>query len=108
MSTYGLRGPFVDFIFTGVRLCVDQTLENATGAGALPWTWPVNEQVLDIVHKGVYAFITGYVSLYLVLFLVHLTLLRDVLMRDSCVIGGCSEMRKESRMLSTNDLVGEL
>jgi hypothetical protein len=62
MSVYGMRGPFVDFIFTGMRLSVDQTLENWTGAGALPWTWPVSEQVIDILHKGVFAFVTGYVS----------------------------------------------
>lgn len=23
-------------------------------------TWPVNEQIIDIVHKTVYAFVTGY------------------------------------------------
>lgn len=57
-----MRGPFVDFIFTGVRLLTDQTLENWTGAGALPWTWPINEQIIDIIHKGIYAFATGFVS----------------------------------------------
>lgn len=36
-SFYGLRGPFVDFMFTGVRLFIDQTLENWTGVGAPPW-----------------------------------------------------------------------
>jgi hypothetical protein len=61
-SAFGFRGPFVDFIFTGVRLSVDQTLENWTGAGAPPWTWPVSEQVLDIVHKTVFAMVTGYVG----------------------------------------------
>lgn len=40
MSYYGVRGPFADFIFTCMRLCVDQTLENATGVGALPWQGP--------------------------------------------------------------------
>lgn len=37
MSAYGLRGPFCDFMFIGVRLCIDQTLENWTGVGDLPW-----------------------------------------------------------------------
>jgi hypothetical protein len=23
-------------------------------------TWPVNEQVIDILHKAVFAFVTGY------------------------------------------------
>lgn len=36
-SFYGVRGPFADFMFTGVRLGIDQTLENWTGVGALPW-----------------------------------------------------------------------
>jgi hypothetical protein len=62
MSVYGIRGPFTDFLFTGIRLANDQTLENWTGAGAPPWTWPVWEQVIDILHKGVFAFATGFVS----------------------------------------------
>ncbi|KAK4668305.1 uncharacterized protein QC763_000550 [Podospora pseudopauciseta] len=56
----GMRGPFTDFMFMGVRLLIDQTLENWTGVGALPWTWPVDEQVVDLLHKGVFAFATGY------------------------------------------------
>ncbi|CBF76068.1 hypothetical protein BDV09DRAFT_200011 [Aspergillus tetrazonus] len=60
MSANGIRGPFSDFMFISVRLMIDQTLENWTGVGALPWTWPVNEQVIDILHKAVFAFVTGY------------------------------------------------
>jgi hypothetical protein len=37
MTCYGLRGPFSDFMFTGIRLLIDQTLENWTGVGAPPW-----------------------------------------------------------------------
>jgi hypothetical protein len=59
MSSKGLGGPVGSFLFLNLRLLNDQTLENATGAGALPWTWPVNEQVIDLLHKGVYAFTTG-------------------------------------------------
>ncbi|KAL4902107.1 hypothetical protein BDW74DRAFT_181270 [Aspergillus multicolor] len=62
MSANGVRGPFADFMFISVRLLIDQTLENWMGVGALPWTWPVNEQVIDIVHKAVYAFATGYLT----------------------------------------------
>jgi hypothetical protein len=47
---------------TVVRLAVDQTLENATGRGAPPSTWPVGEQVVDVAHKAVYSIITGLVS----------------------------------------------
>jgi hypothetical protein len=62
MSYTGVRGPFADFIFMGVRLMTDQTLENWTGVGSLPWTWPVNEQVTDLLHKFVFAFVTGYLT----------------------------------------------
>ncbi|WEW59913.1 hypothetical protein PRK78_005395 [Emydomyces testavorans] len=37
MGANGIRGPFADFMFTAVRLVIDQTLENWTGVGALPW-----------------------------------------------------------------------
>jgi hypothetical protein len=62
MAKKGIRGPFGSFIFCNMRLLNDQILENATGAGAPPWTWPVDEQVLDLVHKAVYAFTTGAVA----------------------------------------------
>ncbi|KAI9878173.1 MAG: hypothetical protein M1830_001710 [Pleopsidium flavum] len=61
MSLWGIRGPMADFMFTGLRILTDQTLENWTGVGALPWTWPVQEQVIDIIHKAIYAYTTGYV-----------------------------------------------
>lgn len=62
MAERGVRGPVGSFLFLNVRLLNDQTLENATGVGAPPWTWPVDEQVLDLVHKAVYAFVTGAVA----------------------------------------------
>ncbi|KAK0668105.1 hypothetical protein QBC41DRAFT_365785 [Cercophora samala] len=58
--SFGMRGPFTDFMFMGLRLLIDQTLENWTGVGALPWTWPVDEQVVDLLHKGIFGFVTGY------------------------------------------------
>ncbi|KAK5313307.1 hypothetical protein LTR70_007716 [Exophiala xenobiotica] len=67
MSYYGLVGPFGSYMFMGVRLLIDQTLENWTGVGALPWTWPVNEQIVDLLHKGVFAAVTGYVADRLIL-----------------------------------------
>lgn len=36
-SYCGFRGPFTDFMFVGLRLAIDQTLENWTGVGAPPW-----------------------------------------------------------------------
>ena len=47
MSNNGIRGPFADFMFIGVRLMIDQTLENVTGVGALPWL---------VVHASVPSF----------------------------------------------------
>ena len=58
----GIDGPFGSFVFWNLRLAADQTLENATGAGCPPWTWPRSEQVIDIAHKGIYAFATGAVA----------------------------------------------
>lgn len=59
MAEAGYRGPVGSFLFLNLRLINDQTLENATGVGAPPWTWPVDEQVIDLTHKAVYAFATG-------------------------------------------------
>ena len=61
MAARGIRGPVGSFLFMNLRLLNDQVLENATGAGALPWTWPRDEQVIDLVHKGIYAFTTGWI-----------------------------------------------
>jgi hypothetical protein len=62
MAERGVGGPVGSFLFWNLRLLADQTLENATGVGAPPWTWPTDEQVIDITHKGVYAFTTGIVA----------------------------------------------
>lgn len=43
-------------------MIADQTLENVTGRGAPPWTWPRRELVVDVLHKAVYAFVTGAVA----------------------------------------------
>ena len=42
-----------------LRLSIDQTLENASGVGAPPWTWPRDELLVDVFHKAVYSFTTG-------------------------------------------------
>lgn len=61
MAERGIRGPVGSFLFLNVRLLNDQSLENATGVGAPPWTWPVDEQFIDLAAKAVYAFTTGAV-----------------------------------------------
>jgi hypothetical protein len=58
----GLRGPVMNGWHTVVRLAFDQTVENATGAGAPPPTWPVAEQLVDVLHKAVYSTVTGMVA----------------------------------------------
>lgn len=62
MAKNGFRGPVGSFLFMNLRLINDQTLENATGVGSLPWTWPKDEQTIDLIHKGIYAFVTGAVA----------------------------------------------
>ena len=62
MSASNLRGPLASLMFSEIRLSIDQTLENATGVGAPPWTWPRDELLIDVLHKGVYALATGAVS----------------------------------------------
>jgi len=55
----GLRGPGVNLWHTVTRLAFDQTVENLTGVGAPPHSWPVQEQLVDVVHKAVYSTVTG-------------------------------------------------
>ncbi|WP_019819387.1 hypothetical protein [Saccharomonospora saliphila] len=62
MAGAGLRGPWASLLFFAVRLTNDQTLENATGVGAPPWTWPRDELAVDLAHKAVYAAVTGAVA----------------------------------------------
>jgi hypothetical protein len=62
MAEGGLRGWRASAVFTVIRLSTDQTLENVTGQGAPPWTWPRRELIVDVLHKTVYAFVTGLVA----------------------------------------------
>jgi hypothetical protein len=62
MSAANLRGPTASFLHAWVRLAIDQTLENRTGVGAPPPSWPRDELVIDVAHKAVYAFATGAVA----------------------------------------------
>ena len=62
MARANLRGPLASLMHSSLRLSVDQTLENATGVGAPPWTWPRDELVIDLLHKEVYAQVTGAIA----------------------------------------------
>ena len=66
MAERGVRGPVGSFLHLNLRLLNDQSLENLTGVGAPPWTWPYDEQAVDLLHKAVYAFATGAVVDYLI------------------------------------------
>jgi hypothetical protein len=62
MSQAGMRGPYATFIHLAARVCTDQSLENMVDRSSAPWTWPYDEQVLDMAHKGAYAIITGMIT----------------------------------------------
>ncbi|NIJ10953.1 hypothetical protein FHU38_001297 [Saccharomonospora amisosensis] len=62
MAHAGLRGASSSAQFAVVRLTNDQILENATGVGAPPPTWPRTELVVDLLHKTSYGFATGLVA----------------------------------------------
>ncbi|MEU8347935.1 hypothetical protein AB0C74_40110 [Spirillospora sp. NPDC048832] len=62
MAHAGLRGALPSTQFTVVRLTTDQILENTTGVGAPPQTWPRLELAVDLLHKAVYAFAAGAVA----------------------------------------------
>lgn len=61
-AAVGMRGPRAHAAHLAVRLATDQTLENTTGVGAPPHTWPWTEQVVDVGHKAVYSLVTGLVA----------------------------------------------
>jgi len=58
-ASTGLRGPVASSAHTLGRLMTDQTIENATGVGAPPQTWPRPELAVDVLNKAVYSFVTG-------------------------------------------------
>jgi hypothetical protein len=58
----GIRGIHANIWHTVVRLGFDQTLENATGAGAPPSTWPTSEKIVDVLHKAVFSTVTGVIA----------------------------------------------
>jgi hypothetical protein len=62
MAHAGLRGPVASTKFAVVRLANDQILENLTGVGAPPQTWPRAELAADLLHKTTYALVTGLVA----------------------------------------------
>lgn len=62
MAERGRRGARGSALHTAVRLATDQTLENASGVGSPPWTWPRHQLAIDVAHKAVYGWVTGWVA----------------------------------------------
>jgi hypothetical protein len=62
MAAANLRGPGAALMHTPLRLTWDQTLENLTGVGAPPWTWPRDELLIDVTHKALFSLATGAVA----------------------------------------------
>jgi hypothetical protein len=58
----GIRGWSANLHHAAVRLAFDQTLENATGVGAPPTTWPPREVAIDLTQKTIYSIATGVVA----------------------------------------------
>jgi hypothetical protein len=61
-SVTGLRGAPMSLLHAALRLSFDQTLENTTGMGAPPMTWPAKERLADTTEKVVYSLVTGVVA----------------------------------------------
>lgn len=61
-SATGIRGSEATVTHTVVRLAFDQTVENATGVGAPPSSWPRSERAVDVTHKAIYSLVTGAVA----------------------------------------------
>jgi hypothetical protein len=62
MAEAGFRGRRATCAHGVARLAFDQTLENATGVGSPPHTWPRGELAIDLTHKAIYAVVAGAVA----------------------------------------------
>lgn len=61
MAFNGITGPYASFMFLALRLTTDEVLEYNAGTIPLPWTMPIMDQTIDLLHKFVFAFVSGYV-----------------------------------------------
>ncbi len=61
MAYNGYTGPYASFIFMALRLTADEVLEYSNGTTPPPWTLPILDQTVDLLHKFVFAFVSGYV-----------------------------------------------
>lgn len=58
----GIRGGYANAWHVAIRLGFDQTIENATGVGAPPASWPAREKLVDVGHKAVFSTVTGMLA----------------------------------------------
>ncbi|KAI4155726.1 MAG: hypothetical protein L6R39_001178 [Caloplaca ligustica] len=61
MAYNGMTGPYASFIFMALRLTADEVLEYNAGVVPPPWTLPILDQTVDLLHKFVFSFVSGYV-----------------------------------------------
>ena len=59
LAQNGLRGLKGSTIHFGLRLATDQFLENRVNTSAPPPQWSRDELAVDLLHKGIYAYVTG-------------------------------------------------
>ena len=57
----GLRGPSATAAHFALMWSGDITLYKALGIAAWPWQWSLEELIPDVLHKGIYAAVTGAV-----------------------------------------------
>ncbi len=57
----GLRGPAASAAHFALLWGGDAALYRALGVADLPWRWSGDELATDVLHKGVYAMVTGAV-----------------------------------------------
>lgn len=60
MAYNGVTGPYASFMFMVLRLMTDEILEYNAGTIPVPWTQPIFDQTIDLFHKFVFSFVTGY------------------------------------------------
>ena len=55
----GLRGPEASLVHFALLWGGDAALYRALGIADVPWRWDADELASDLLHKGVYAAVTG-------------------------------------------------
>jgi len=61
LGTAGLRGPEASAAHFALLWGGDAALYRALGIADVPWHWDADELAVDVLHKGVYAAVTGAV-----------------------------------------------